>query len=83
MPSRSLNRRRSEAAASGYPGNYGRVAAFNGCNDALNRTDTPGQKPPFAGMTSLTQMSASVENSHLPAFFQPSIDLPLCLLTNY
>ena len=44
MPSRSLNRRRFEAAADGHTGNCGRVAVFNGCNAALGQTGTFGQK---------------------------------------
>ena len=44
MPSRSLNRRRFEAAADGHTENCGQVAVFNGCNVALGQTRTFGQK---------------------------------------
>ena len=49
MPSRYLNRRRSEATAGGHLGNYGRVAAFNDCNTSLGRTGTPGHERSSVG----------------------------------
>lgn len=44
MPSRSLKRRRFEAASDGHPGTCARVAAFNGCNAALGQTGILGHK---------------------------------------